>query len=134
MGRPGFIYVIQSGDTNCYKIGQTTSQPMARLRGLQTGSPVELRMHEVYWSPDIDRDERRAHRLVWRHRVRGEWFTLTERRLLAIRQLFMKDEIHTFYDAKDLRHAMVEGLRDCHSMIGDYGYGDVIPLPEEVRN
>ena len=75
--RIGYIYVIAGGDL--LKIGRSWA-PGGRVREMQTGSPVELRLvHEVpvpgKTAPKV---ERRAHRILQDFHVRGEWYRCTD--------------------------------------------------------
>lgn len=43
LSRPGYLYIIQQGNTGYYKYG-ITGDPKARIRNLQTGNPQKLSM------------------------------------------------------------------------------------------
>jgi hypothetical protein len=55
------------------KIGRTTWNPKDRLKGLQTGQPMDL---HLLWSVAGDY-EHDLHRRFAKYRVRGEWFDLS---------------------------------------------------------
>jgi hypothetical protein len=62
------VYAIYDG--TAIKVGKSDTHPEERLRDLQVGNPRRLQLlaHTGHL------DERRAHRLLWRHHLRGEWF------------------------------------------------------------
>ena len=69
------VYFIQQGDDGPIKIG-IAREPAARLRGLQTGNPEQLRILRavegsffVEWS---------LHSAFAESRIRGEWFRPTD--------------------------------------------------------
>lgn len=74
------VYILQCGEF--FKIG-VANDVNARVRALQTGNPVEIRIvfsHEI-----IDRNvEKRLHKLFSDKRIRNEWFALTEKDIYDI--------------------------------------------------
>lgn len=54
------------------KIGSTTKDPNVRLKSLQTGSPVRLRVIAVKRGIHHEHD---LHELFAPHRLEGEWFS-----------------------------------------------------------
>lgn len=70
--RPGWLYVIRSGDA--IKIGFTSACPHKRTKALQTGSPTPLRLIGIKWATKAE--EREMHRLLAAYRVQGEWFDI----------------------------------------------------------
>lgn len=84
---PAFVYVITAAN-GLVKVG-VTQNPTKRLAQLQTATHHRL---EIYATEPIDGQdpyaaERDAHRLLQRHRVRGEWFDChPEAALAAIRK------------------------------------------------
>lgn len=84
----GDLYLMQSGDTNRYKIGYSENPPH-RTCQLQIGSPDEL---NIRFSCRGDRIiEHIFHRRYEAKKIRGEWFTLSEEDLTII-----KDEMEVF--------------------------------------
>lgn len=70
----GWVYFISDGNGNM-KIGFTAADPTERLRALQTGSAVKLRIEGVvHGSPE---KERLLHRKFADRRREGEWFQLS---------------------------------------------------------
>ncbi|NUR01338.1 MAG: GIY-YIG nuclease family protein [Streptomyces sp.] len=67
------VYVIGQRDTGVVKIGVTTSL-RARLKMLQTGSPVPLEV--LWWHPGYGDLEGALHDLLDYCRLEGEWFNL----------------------------------------------------------
>jgi hypothetical protein len=72
------VYFIQGGGLT--KVGYASS-PEGRLRGLQTGSPVSLRLVRVL--DGTDRHEKDLHLQFARHHSHGEWFRLTDEQVFA---------------------------------------------------
>ena len=79
-----FLYIMQNGDTNQYKIG-ITNNLNTRWSSLQTGCPGELKILKVWIHTQrkfILRYERVLHRffeaLGQRLRANGEWFILNQ--------------------------------------------------------
>ncbi len=62
------VYCLWDG--RYVKIGKTDGHPKLRMRELQTGNPGKLRL--VAFTRTLS--EKRAHTLLHRDRVRGEWF------------------------------------------------------------
>jgi Meiotically up-regulated gene 113 len=62
---------IKIGSTTVGPSGDITANVKRRLLNLQTGSVLDLKLIGVYTPSDI---ERKAHRLLQRHRLRGEFF------------------------------------------------------------
>ena len=83
MRKPGnFLYILQNGNTNQYKIG-ITNNLNRRWVELQTGCPGELKVVKVwshYSKSAVVRYERILHRFFTksgcRIRANGEWFEL----------------------------------------------------------
>lgn len=70
----GFVYLIQAIGTPKVKIGYSTD-PKSRLKGLQTGSPVQLEIVGTWAATQSD--ERAIHGLLSPSHVHLEWFDLT---------------------------------------------------------
>lgn len=83
MKKPGnFLYILQNGNTNQYKIGKTNNLNR-RWGELQTGCPGELKVIKIwshYSKNAVARYERILHRFFtkcgYRIRANGEWFEL----------------------------------------------------------
>ena len=72
----GYVYVIGPADLEpgvLVKVGSTVS-PGARLKDLQTGSPVHLIMHVAIPSSDCRALETQIHHRLASVRAHGEWF------------------------------------------------------------
>lgn len=70
-----YIYVIV-GDGVSIKVGISV-RPKRRLRELQTGSSIELRLFAAINVPDrelAERIERKVHRILRRRHLSGEWY------------------------------------------------------------
>jgi hypothetical protein len=63
-----FVYAITDGTS--IKLGTSKGHPRARMADLQTGSSREL----ILLAYDARTTEKQVHRLLHRHRLRGEWF------------------------------------------------------------
>lgn len=70
-----YIYVIE-GENNLVKVGISTN-PNARLAALQTGSGFPLSLSYVASAPNALAVEQRAHEILAKNRVQGEWFDCT---------------------------------------------------------
>ncbi|MGH6821939.1 MAG: GIY-YIG nuclease family protein [Methylocella sp.] len=69
----GFIYILKDGN-GLLKIG-ASSNPLARLAALQTGSPTPLILEYAgALCCDGHSVEAKAHEILARHRLNGEWF------------------------------------------------------------
>lgn len=68
----GYVYVIQSQDY--YKVGVTKGNPQNRMKQLQTGSPVKLRLVRTYKLRNYEYVEKEVHKRLARYRTSGEWF------------------------------------------------------------
>ena len=69
------IYFIRSGASNYCKIGITDNLPR-RIKALQTGNPEPLKCLGVIYGDAAS--ERLMHIRLNAHKVRGEWYSLTE--------------------------------------------------------
>lgn len=85
-----WIYLIQDKYTGYHKIGHSLN-PIERCRELRKQKtllpvPSEFVLIEA-WRGDT-RDERALHRIFKHNRVRGEWFSLSDSDLSALRRYF----------------------------------------------
>ena len=73
----GFIYAIQAEGSPYVKIGSTSASVEKRLKSLQAGQPLPLRLiaHQAI-EADLSRIERQIHHFLATERQRGEWFAL----------------------------------------------------------
>lgn len=73
-----YIYIIHQENTDFYKIGYSQN-PEQRLRELQTGSPFQLRLIEIYevTSDNAPYFENKIHGWLSFNRLQGEWFSLS---------------------------------------------------------
>lgn len=70
--RPGgYTYLIQAGEDGDVKIGATRGNPAARLRELQTGSSLPLRLVKLLDGVEL---ESQLHARYAEFRTHGEWF------------------------------------------------------------
>lgn len=60
------------------KVGYTTGPIQQRLSQLQVSNPNELQVCMLFETPNFVKMEKQAHLLLWKRRVRGEWFVLEE--------------------------------------------------------
>lgn len=66
------VYFMYALGASAVKIGFTAAGLVERLRGIETGCPFELIPAAVILGGM--KDESLAHRSLWRHHIRGEWF------------------------------------------------------------
>lgn len=76
-----YVYVVEA-ENGLVKIGFASS-PKERLRALQTGSPLKLRLRRFLKIPDAPVAERGLHERFRKHRVHGEWFSISAREAAA---------------------------------------------------
>lgn len=90
-----FIYVIQMGDKQYFKIG-VTNDLERRVKDLQTGNPLPLHIIDSFnfvnrenkhWANQI---EKVLHRRFDYCRQMGEWFEFTEKELVIIKEMSSK--------------------------------------------
>ena len=89
----GFVYLIGSGSSDKYKIG-ISKNPPNRLRGLQTGNSLELKLINYYESKIYIKIETILHRTL-KHKkfiqedfkeLKGEWFQLTNEDVCSFKE------------------------------------------------
>ena len=87
-----YVYFIQAfgqKELILIKIGKA-SDPQARLRQLQTGSPIKLKMLGTVKCRDDSHArsiEKLAHNIFHEQRRRGEWFRLSAKHIKQIKSL-----------------------------------------------
>ena len=86
------VYFLQAGDGGPIKIGFTKGKPEARVRSLQTASPLKLILIGVVSGSNIE--EKLLHHHLRSHRIAREWFhpvpQVTEAMALAMSGEFPK--------------------------------------------
>ena len=75
MKKTTLIYFIRSGNADYCKIGITDNLPR-RIKALQTGNPETLKCLGVIYGDAAS--ERLIHIKLKNHKVRGEWYQLSE--------------------------------------------------------
>lgn len=74
---PGYVYLIQAGETDLYKIGLTTRQPEERLRELNgKQSPYPLTLAHYIYVGDVNEVERYLHEECREYHHHNEWFKI----------------------------------------------------------
>lgn len=95
----GWIYVIQAGTTNHYKIGWTQHSPEKRRAELQTGSHLPLYVVGAFRARHKT-IEAKFHKMCESKRLHGEWFELEDHELHEIidpdQRLFLMGDIGVF--------------------------------------
>lgn len=88
-----YIYFIQSGRTNIYKIGKS-NDPQGRLNGLQTANSIKLKLLHIFKADNATAAEEALHRVLHKKRMEGEWFKLTpeEKNILLSVKSFEKGQ------------------------------------------
>lgn len=87
--RVGSVYVVEAPAVGRQKIGHTVRDPLVRLRGLQSGSPVLLELRCSFEAPpDV---EAQLHDRFADCRLHGEWFDLTEKQLVWVEEAHEAD-------------------------------------------
>lgn len=95
--RGGYIYVVHCVGTPYYKIGICYSENKnsfkARLVGLQTGCPFELKYVATIWKEfDISLFEHTVQRKCQKCCIRGEWFEFNENQITKLIEELGDDE------------------------------------------
>lgn len=73
---PGWVYFIACSETRRLKIGYTKSDPLKRMKNLQTGASGELVF--IAKHPGTPETERALHQRFSAQRLHGEWFEMDE--------------------------------------------------------
>lgn len=81
--RGGYLYIIQLGETNVYKIGVSIN-PSRRLKELQSKSPIHLRIIYGKFGHDYESIEKYFHWVFRKKRIKGEWFELNQDDIIRI--------------------------------------------------
>lgn len=74
----GYVYLIESYNTQFYKIGVSKNHPNKRVKQLATGNADELRLITYYQTENYRKLEKWLHRKFDALRLEGEWFNLTD--------------------------------------------------------
>lgn len=69
----GWLYFIGNGE-GPIKVGITRGDPKERLKDLQTGNPVRLRVLDAFSVVDPEGTEQRMHNALRDFHVGGEWY------------------------------------------------------------
>ncbi len=72
----GFVYLIQHGETNLYKVGMSID-PLKRLNQLQASNPESLKLISTIATDDMVTLEAYFHKLFEEDRHTREWFRLS---------------------------------------------------------
>jgi hypothetical protein len=81
------VYIIQEGNSNFYKIGQTISSVELRKSALQTGNKIKLYVVKVFECNNSKKLEKSLHEYFKEKHIMGEWFEL------SVDDINMLDEI-----------------------------------------
>jgi predicted GIY-YIG superfamily endonuclease len=88
-----YVYLIQAGDTDYYKIG-IASSPEVRLKEIQTGNPLKVSIIGVIGFPDRGSAivvESMLHKKLSDYRASGEWFIIDSSIYEKIKWFFSDD-------------------------------------------
>ena len=72
----GYVYIIQNGETDIYKIGLTSGNPEDRLNQMQVGNPELLTLAHYIECKDMGKVEDGFHSHFARTHYRGEWYRI----------------------------------------------------------
>lgn len=90
-----FVYFIQEGKTDIFKIGITEKNVTNRLRSIQTGSSKKLRIFGTIETDNQVFLENHLHFILSKHRLFGEWFRLNPLQVLEyLRQFETKPDLY----------------------------------------
>ncbi len=83
------VYFIEAIGSGSVKIGTTKVGVDARLKGLETGCPHDLRVIATINGDEFV--EKKIHAWLARHRLRGEWFRLNHDVRAAIAMIVRRE-------------------------------------------
>src|SRR5262249_39189103 len=90
----GYVYILRSGEADCFKIGRTENDVQDRIKHLSTGNPLPLTLFDVIETDHASKGEKFLHNRLQARRVRDgdakEFFGLTPE--------IMRDEIRLARD------------------------------------
>jgi hypothetical protein len=99
------VYIIAADRIGPVKIGMG-SDPVARLRALQTGHPQKLMIFHYMHCDEPQNVEKTAHDMLRPHALNGEWFNVSVwsafRHLIAADEQVTRDRIEQELEARDL--------------------------------
>ena len=117
---PGYVYLIQAGETDLYKIGLTTRQPEERLRELNgKQSPYPLTLAHYIYVEDANETESYLHEECREYHHHNEWFKIPadlipELIKLMNKCVYVEDVAYTSYSPSasgiELLGAIVAGI------------------------
>jgi len=73
--KPSQVYFIRGDKTNSFKVG-ISSDPRARLKAMQVGSPVKLLLTRAVEVQNPESVEKELHLAFAKYRIHGEWFSM----------------------------------------------------------
>ena len=76
----GWLYLLQSGDSNMFKIGLTVRSVEKRIAQLSTGSPVDITLIKAWKVPTkkLKVTEAAVHKEFNYRRIKLEWFNFDD--------------------------------------------------------
>jgi hypothetical protein len=80
-----YIYVIQHGETNLFKIGISKLKIKDRIQCLQVGNPIPLRCILINYTNNASKIETEIHQLFKKKNMNGEWFNLSDSDMVLIK-------------------------------------------------
>ena len=93
------VYFIQLGNLNFVKIGFSKDKSISmRLNSIQTHLPLDLNILLII--PGSLKDEKFYHSILSSHKIRGEWFNLTDDLMSLVES---KRHLHINIDFKKKR-------------------------------
>lgn len=69
------VYILQSGNSNAYKIGRTSRDSQERVKELQTGNPEKLKLVKQYYEPYSEILENNVHKKLKENNINGEFYS-----------------------------------------------------------
>jgi hypothetical protein len=88
----GYVYLIESYNTQFYKIGISKNDPHKRLKQLATANADELRLITTYESEYYRKLEKWLHRKFSQYRLEGEWFKLPDDDIIGFNEICVEAE------------------------------------------
>lgn len=117
--KEGFVYILQEGYDNSFKIGSTKNDVEFRKQCLQVGNSTTLRVFGKIKTADYEKLENELHDQFNKDRERGEWFYVDPKAIVCLLEemggeLCVDDpyRVRIAFDKEAFRAEVEKELRD----------------------
>jgi len=120
----GFIYIIQSGDDDLYKVGLTQDSPEKRKKELdKTGTPKKLKLIESYEVENIYQIEKEIHNNLKEFNTQKEWFAVS----LSVLKPIVEETVKNFKinTPEEEEHSSREDINDLIELEENIKFEDI---------